>query len=247
MIKFFRQIRRDLMEKNNTGKYLKYAIGEIVLVMIGILLALQVNNWNEMNKKKRLKNEYQTSLTNDYTKDTLQLNDRLKRNKKRLALLTSVIDSIDNGFYTTIEDYIELYLNNFSSISVINIYNSNSFNLLISTGNIDLFDKKFRTELMELNRLQRAEQIVQNGNKDYLFKFMQNVSLKYPSPNIGNPFHADAAIQLLWKNVRIDDLPRDLLSLISQERYTIIRYIELTESVLHQTELVLKLLNNSNT
>ena len=50
MIKFFRKIRYDLMEKNKTGKYLKYAIGEIILVMIGILLALQVNNWNEHRK-----------------------------------------------------------------------------------------------------------------------------------------------------------------------------------------------------
>jgi len=44
MINFFRKIRYNLMEQNKTGKYLKYAIGEIVLVMIGILLALQVNN-----------------------------------------------------------------------------------------------------------------------------------------------------------------------------------------------------------
>ncbi len=50
MIKFFRRIRYDLMEKNKTGKYLKYAIGEIVLVVIGILIALQINNWNERRK-----------------------------------------------------------------------------------------------------------------------------------------------------------------------------------------------------
>ncbi len=50
MIKFFRKIRYELVEKNKTGKYLKYAIGEIILVMIGILLALQVNNWNENRK-----------------------------------------------------------------------------------------------------------------------------------------------------------------------------------------------------
>jgi hypothetical protein len=50
MIKFFRKIRYDLMEKNKTGKYFKYAIGEIVLVVIGILIALQINNWNENNK-----------------------------------------------------------------------------------------------------------------------------------------------------------------------------------------------------
>jgi hypothetical protein len=40
------------MEKNKTGKYLKYAIGEIVLVVIGILIALQINNWNEGNKQQ---------------------------------------------------------------------------------------------------------------------------------------------------------------------------------------------------
>ena len=50
MIKFFRKIRQDLLKKNKTGKYLKYAIGEIVLVVIGILIALSINNWNE-NKK----------------------------------------------------------------------------------------------------------------------------------------------------------------------------------------------------
>jgi hypothetical protein len=47
MIKFFRKIRYDLIEKNKTGKYLKYAIGEIILVVIGILIALQINNWNQ--------------------------------------------------------------------------------------------------------------------------------------------------------------------------------------------------------
>jgi len=57
MIKFFRKIRYDLMEKNKTGKYLKYAIGEIILVVIGILIALQINNWNE--KRKNILNESQ--------------------------------------------------------------------------------------------------------------------------------------------------------------------------------------------
>tara|TARA_R110002051_G_scaffold19027_1_gene53853 strand:+ start:2242 stop:3003 length:762 start_codon:yes stop_codon:yes gene_type:complete len=47
MIKFFRKIRQNLLSEGKTGKYMKYAIGEIALVVIGILVALQINNWNQ--------------------------------------------------------------------------------------------------------------------------------------------------------------------------------------------------------
>jgi hypothetical protein len=52
MINFFRKIRKKLADDNKPLKYMRYAIGEIVLVMIGILLALQVNNWNEWRKDR---------------------------------------------------------------------------------------------------------------------------------------------------------------------------------------------------
>ncbi|WP_445386453.1 DUF6090 family protein [Robiginitalea sp. IMCC44478] len=52
MLRFFRQIRQRLLTDNKFSKYLLYAIGEILLVMIGILLALQVNNWNEQQKEE---------------------------------------------------------------------------------------------------------------------------------------------------------------------------------------------------
>ncbi len=54
MIKFFRNIRQKSINENKTIKYLKYAIGEIILVVIGILIALQVNNWNEQRKENNL-------------------------------------------------------------------------------------------------------------------------------------------------------------------------------------------------
>ena len=56
MIKFFTKIRYNLLEKNKTGKYFKYAIGEIILVVIGILIALTINNWNE-DRKQRVKEQ----------------------------------------------------------------------------------------------------------------------------------------------------------------------------------------------
>ena len=77
MIKFFRKIRYDLMEKNKTGKYLKYAIGEIILVMIGILLALQVNNWNNNRIEQNEEKEVTAKLHADFKENKKVLKDFL--------------------------------------------------------------------------------------------------------------------------------------------------------------------------
>ena len=69
MIKFFRKIRYDLMEKNKTGKYLKYAIGEIVLVVIGILIALSINNWNESKKLVKAELKYYKNIKRQLNED----------------------------------------------------------------------------------------------------------------------------------------------------------------------------------
>ncbi|TYA54315.1 DUF6090 family protein [Formosa maritima] len=74
MIKFFRKIRYNLMEQNKTGKYLKYAIGEIILVVIGILIALQINNWNEERKSIRASRDYLSEIKKDLVTDTLNMN-----------------------------------------------------------------------------------------------------------------------------------------------------------------------------
>jgi Family of unknown function (DUF6090) len=66
MINFFRKIRYNLMEQNKTGKYLKYAIGEIVLVVIGILIALSINNWNNDRVNKQLERQYLSSFILDF-------------------------------------------------------------------------------------------------------------------------------------------------------------------------------------
>ncbi len=76
MIKFFRKIRQRFLTENKFSKYLIYSIGEIFLVVIGILIALQVNNLNEDRKERkveiRLLNELITGLSNDLS--TLRYN-----------------------------------------------------------------------------------------------------------------------------------------------------------------------------
>jgi len=66
MIPFFRKIRKKMADDNRPIKYARYAIGEIILVVIGILIALQINNWNEENKKGKEVNEYLTNLLREF-------------------------------------------------------------------------------------------------------------------------------------------------------------------------------------
>ncbi len=73
MLKFFRNIRQSLLMENKNAKYLKYAIGEIVLVVFGILIALQVNNWNEDRKSQHRKNILLKSLQAEFKQNLIQL------------------------------------------------------------------------------------------------------------------------------------------------------------------------------
>lgn len=71
MIKFFRHIRQSLIMENKMSKYFKYAIGEIILVVIGILIALSINNWNENRKQRQEFNSILKTIKQDLKRDTL--------------------------------------------------------------------------------------------------------------------------------------------------------------------------------
>ena len=96
MIKFFRKIRQNLIMDNKTSKYFKYAIGEIVLVVIGILIALSINNWNENRKLQNeelkllfdIKTNLESNLVN-FKNDTI-------RNHKDLADYIKIETHIKN-------------------------------------------------------------------------------------------------------------------------------------------------------
>ena len=68
-MKIFRKIRFQLLEKGKTSQYLKYAIGEILLVVIGILIALQINNWNEATKEQRILKDYLVKIKSHTQED----------------------------------------------------------------------------------------------------------------------------------------------------------------------------------
>ena len=91
MIKFFRQIRFKLMETGKTTKYFKYAIGEIILVVIGILIALQINNWNENRKAKTNEIVLVKQLLEDAKIDSIFFNDRIQSLKGQKRFYNELI------------------------------------------------------------------------------------------------------------------------------------------------------------
>src|SRR5680860_868246 len=104
MIKFFRKIRYDLMEKNKTGKYLKYAIGEIILVVIGILIALQINNFNNDKKQRNTEQAYLQSLQTEFKTNLKKINECLTENKERINAVEQMLALFDNNVRDTISD-----------------------------------------------------------------------------------------------------------------------------------------------
>lgn len=94
MIKFFRKIRQKLVTENKFSKYLLYAIGEIVLVVIGILIALQLNNLNEIDKVKDTEILYLNALHDEFSNNLIEVERVIKLNAKGLAYANALLDKM---------------------------------------------------------------------------------------------------------------------------------------------------------
>jgi hypothetical protein len=242
MIKFFRKIRQNLLIENKTGKYFKYAIGEIILVVIGILIAVQINSWYTTLKKNELKTTYTRNLINDLTKDTIQLNAGVKLNEdiflKRIDSLKAIIANPN----TTVGDIKTMGKNvGVGGLRTLNTYNNNTFNILISSGNIDLFDENVIQKIMELNRLQNVETGVANGNRESYFSIYTNYLQRY----VNSRFETSEAINNeIWDNIDSKEHASIYINAINVQRHSVTRYIELTKNVLTTTEELIKILKS---
>ncbi len=169
MINFFRKIRQHLLSENKFSKYLPYAIGEIILVVIGILIALQINNWNEVRKQNRQLEIYEKSLVSE-----------LKSDLKSLENLdfesTSYIKSINNyvSYYNKPNKDINVLTRKMDSIvSFKNSFNSIAYTIddIISTGNLSLFSQEKKEAILRLKRIQEQSKYYrQKSEEDLIIK-----------------------------------------------------------------------------
>ena len=137
MIKLFRKIRQNLLMENKTGKYFKYAIGEIVLVVIGILIALSINNWNEQRKMNFQEQEILEGLETEFTIN-------FKRLEKVIQIQQKSNESANKIMTYFNQDVSDIPETKFDSLQH-NIYNAWTFdprkgllNSVIASGQINL-------------------------------------------------------------------------------------------------------------
>ena len=96
MIKFFRKIRQSLLQQGKAGKYFTYAFGEIVLVVIGILIALQINNWNEERKANIAENKALVALKKEFEQNIDRFQFILQQRDSQQLALRAYFDIIGN-------------------------------------------------------------------------------------------------------------------------------------------------------
>ena len=190
MIKFFRHIRKELMEQNKTGRYFKYAIGEIILVMIGILLALQVNNWNNRRLDASKEQMFLKNLRSDFIFNLDELkrtNNRSKEAYKASADLLEIIKADTPINPSEIEGLVHDIINKMQSLDLI----SGSIDEIINTGSLNIIrDPELRKQLS--NWSYHVDDTADDIRiyEDYLFNiFIPSLSDKVVLRNTQYPNH----------------------------------------------------------
>lgn len=195
-----------MIKENRVSKYLLYAIGEIALVMIGILLALQVNNWNEEQKDKSLLAGYTENLIEDLVQDSIRINEVMIYIKEDSTSMADIqrrvfesaapLDTI-----AAIARYEYVYY-----IGVHTDYNNDTYEVLSSTGDIGLYDKDLTADLSALFNLQELALSTTEHTMGNFLSNMRHYVQKYPIPLQSNLLaNGSPAADLVWEQISLVD------------------------------------------
>ena len=220
MIKFFRQFRQNLINEGKTSKYLKYAIGEIVLVVIGILIALQINNWNENRKEKLQLKTALHSIYIDLVSDSLLIHNELptvivRHGKNKAILKKSYATS------TNLDTLINIMKNEFPMRWYASpAYNKNTFTNLKSTGAFDILPLNIKEALSEYYTVMEFNQSIiektldqyRNHLDDFVKRY--NIIGRFYDDNYNNSYLYNST----WKNINEKDFtPRVAVLIVAYD------------------------------
>ena len=241
MIKFFRKIRQQLLSENKFSKYLIYAIGEIVLVVIGILIALSINNWNQekIENNEILKIYQRISL--DVDNDIKELSAVLWSWKDKEPVFKKVInDSIsaellDKGLSNLLESRYNINLNKtgVQQLKTLNVKDE------LSLWIIETYDN------MENNRIMPMQNALNEESKSLLKKFRDNYAWfpEYMSKKIMKDNSSKELQDYFLKSIEY----RNHVTYANQQIFNnYVRHLKVSISTLEKIRDELKIISDSN-
>ncbi|MBT8377334.1 MAG: hypothetical protein KJO22_10720 [Bacteroidia bacterium] len=207
MAKFFSHFRQKLLANNRTGRYFTYALGEIILVVIGILIALQINNWNESRKKVILKNTYLSRLINDVKKDTSNINYLVKELNINQSSITNLISTLgQENISPELDSALVAFYNRGWVISDF-VATANTYTDLSQTGNMNIISN---TDLVdEIIRYYGFIKVIEhsnNINKDWITPLDQQLAV------VTKSFELDPTTAKLFQHKNRNDALENLLN-----------------------------------
>jgi hypothetical protein len=147
MISLFRKIRQKLLQDLPPGKagnqitrYMVYALGEIFLVVIGILIALSINTWNE-NRKNAIESRFQlTKLRDDLIADKDKISSAIKRDERLIGNLIFGLKVLANDTLSTKEEFLDHFQSIYYTVNF--VQTRGAFEALISSGKLQLISNQ---------------------------------------------------------------------------------------------------------
>ena len=164
MLKFFRRVRQNLLSENKTSKYTLYAIGEIFLVVVGILIALQINNLNETKKEQAISNKYLSGFVSDLEKDRTQLDKLIIVRKKQSMMAKALLEMIETNEYD-LDSFYNHYYYLFPFYRF--IPNSNTLEEVLNSSHLRFItDEDIKNRLLDLRSSYKSIQL----NEEHVYE-----------------------------------------------------------------------------
>ena len=235
MIKFFRKIRYDLIASRRFFNYLKYAIGEIVLVVIGILIALQVNQWNQKKIERKREFNYLKEIKTNLISDSLGLKTIIDFNNNKQVIYDS-INSLFDIKYSKLE-HSHFIVANFPIIASFELFkvNSTAFDNMKSADNLGILSNNLiRQELTEYYNYNiggSQEKLVLQTRKltDYLNKSIVTKEMVEQFLGIKNNFPSETTVDLQSDPVLFTFFGEGKSLMISQNKFVYDRLDKIKE------------------
>lgn len=231
MIKFFRKIRHKLLTENKFSKYLLYAVGEIVLVVIGILIALGINNWNQHRIQNKEEHQALINLKLDFDYNYITLDSIITRTEKSIALQTTILNHTGNKPRPNTETEFDNAINALAALSI--YFPKNGYlNDLLNSGKLDILkNTNLRNRLSSWNSVLKNIKDKERNVEDQIDKFYDIMYKRGSWLNLDEV----ATISVLTN----DPLPKSGFDIDNRHLLDLIEFENTTENIIFQNRSVL--------